>query len=208
MRHEYQYYTINTLPLHQCCLFYYFRAEPPECDGLGKMLGSQQGRLKVWELMTCMIQLTPTSRFSCVSDRIATAVDALVAHWQQGPTPSLCTSFMEDAVTGIEICENLLRCRRSKVLKEDNTAASHLSPENNVIVLFRNLGELIGGAGGIKIEVTSPSHSEYLLVFLTLVMEKLAKHIPQFVVGTSLIWRMWKHLTNQVIALYCMNHHH
>ncbi len=208
MRYEYQYYIINTLPLHQRYLFYCFRPEPPECDGLGKMLGSQQGRLKVWELMTCMIQLTPTSRFSCVSDRVATAVDALVSHWQQGPTPSLCTSFMEDAVTGVEICENLLRCRRPKVLKEDDSATSRLSLQKYVpIMLFCNLGKLIGGSG-IKIDVTTPSHPEYLLAFLTLVMEKLMKHIPQFVVGTSLSWRIWKHLTNQVIVLYCMNHHH
>ncbi len=180
-----------------CYLLFCLRPEPPECDGLGKMLGSQHGRLKVWELMTCMIQLTPISRFACVSDRIATAVDALITHWQQGPTPLLCTSFMEDAVSGVEICEDLLR-RHHKVPRDDS--ASHLSPKKDVL-LFCNLGELIGGRGA-KAEVTSPSHPECLLAFLTLVMEKLAKHVPQFVVGTSLVWRMWKHLTNQVIALF------
>ncbi len=157
------------------------------------MLWSQQGKLKVWELMTCMIQLTPTSRFACVSNRIATAVDALVIHWQQGSTPLLCTSFMEDAVSGMEICEDLLR-RRHKVLGDDS--ASHLSPKKDVM-LFCNLGELIGGKGA-KVEIASPSHPECLLTFLTLVMEKLAKHVPQFVVGTSLVWRIWKHLMNQV----------
>ncbi len=151
----------------------------------------------MWELVTCMIQLTPITRFACVSDRVATAIDALVAHWQQGPIPSLCSCFMEDAVRGIEICEDLLRCP-PKTLR--NNSVSHSSPKKNVM-LFCNLGEVIGGKG-VKVEVTSPFRPECLLAFLTLVIEKLAKHHPQFVVGTSLIWRMWKHLMNQVCLFF------
>ncbi len=153
----------------------------------------------MWELMTCMIQLTPTSRFSCVSDRIANALATLVAHWQQGPAaPSLCSSFMEDVVMGVELCEPLLRCHHSKVLKDDDgdPASSH---QTSAVLLFSNLGKLIG-VSGVNIDVTSPSRPEYLLAFLTSVMEKITKHAPQFVVGTPLIWCMWKHLTNQVSA--------